>query len=157
MDLAITKDTPVHLTGQLNGALPKFEMRMIKRRSIYRIVSFSSFSMAYRGHKKACQDLLFVWRKKPRSYDWNIFWTRWNIEKWSIPFDRASHKVQSINFSKVLMSMALSCAMRHSENMALILGCSWSYLTSASSDVTRALVRMGHADYAFLCNVWGGD
>jgi hypothetical protein len=32
-------------------------------------------------------------------------------------------------------------------------------LTSASSDVTRELVRMWlrHADYSMLCNVWGGD
>jgi hypothetical protein len=47
-------------------------------------------------------------------------------------------------------------------NLVVISSTRWSNhhsVTSASSDVTRELVRMWlrHADYSMLCNVWGGD
>ena len=71
--------------------------------------------------------LLFLLRKQAQFSDWNIFWTRRYIKKQSTPFDRASPKAQSMDFSKAFLSVVLSYAMRSLEFWApkIVFFCSY--------------------------------
>jgi len=87
-----------------------------------------SGSTGRQGHSQSeIPSLLFLLRKQAQFSDWNIFWTRRYIKKQSTPFDRASPKAQSMDFSKAFLSVVLSYAMRSLEFWApkIVFFCSY--------------------------------